>query len=233
MFLPSATAECTLYKSSRQYRAVAGGLRADGGVHLADRCTDDCWEQCTLDGGYPDECRVICDSQCHPGPRPEYCAPGYKECFRTGLRPHCCPETMKCCHYYDRVTLRDRLDCCGSGEECCGNYSGCYDPRLQQCTPSGIWDCPPNRILCGIVGTSDVVCCEVGEVCTPQGCTPPELVCHGQRCAPGELCTPQGCCPESRTRSSGNCCPPDRVSSQDECCRPGWSCSPSGLLRAG
>lgn len=172
MSLPRATAEYSLYRSTRQYqyRAVAGGTRADAGARSASACMDRCTQECAQDGLFPDECSVRCNDLCrNPRPHYEYCPPGTKECFRTGMRPHCCPEAATCCRYYDRVTLQERLQCCGPGQECCANiYSGCYDPRLQQCTPSGIWDCPSSRILCR------GACCGVGEVCTPSGCCPPE-----------------------------------------------------------
>lgn len=157
---------------------------------LADRCMDDCMRECD---GDRTTCRFECQNQCRP--RPQTCDTGFKECFRTGLRPHCCPESTNCCPYRDRATLQQRLDCCGPGQVCCENiYSGCFDPSRQQCTASGIWDCPSDRALCR------GVCCESGEVCTAQGCAAPEQSCHGQRCAPGEECTPIGCCPPTGCR---------------------------------
>jgi hypothetical protein len=212
MSLPRATAECSLYTSTQQYRLVANRIRADGGVHLADSCMDDCMAECNVDVA---TCKVECRRQCEP--RPALCRPGYQPCFGTFGHRTCCSETTTCCLYYDRVTSRELLGCCGAGQECCYPYGGCYDPSVQQCTPSGIWDCPTGRSQCG--GT----CCEVGEVCTLDGCTAPERVCQGRRCAPGEVCTPQGCCPPSRATPTG-CCPAGHAICGERCCGPGESC---------
>lgn len=231
MSVPSATAEYSLYKTSQHYRSVAGAAPMNNSVQLADStCVDECIRECTFAGGHTFECEPVCEISCGDGglpPRPpQFCDAGYKECFRTGLRPHCCPETSECCHFYDPTTLRDRLDCCPPGKECCGNYSGCYNPITQQCHPSGIWDCPANRLLCN--GN----CCQLGEVCTPQGCSAPERVCQGKRCAPGEQCTPQGCCPPDRVTSEG-CCPAGQALCGDKCCGPGWSCTSDGCCEPG
>jgi hypothetical protein len=224
MSLPRTTAESSLYRSSGHYRLLAGGMGTNSGVHLADSCMDDCMAECTGDSA---TCRFECRAQC--GPRPPACEPGYQWCFGTGGHRTCCPESTNCCVHYDRPSLRELLSCCEAGQECCYPYGGCYDPRLQQCTPSGIWNCPSDRALC--LG----ICCEVGQVCTPQWCTAPEQVCHGNRCVPGERCTPQGCCPEIRITRSGNCCPLGQVSdvTKDQCCTPGWSRTSQGCCPPG
>jgi hypothetical protein len=212
MSLPRATAESSLYRSSGHYRLLAGGTSSDNGVHLADRCFDDCMAECTTD---PLTCKFECRHQCEsPG---ALCEPGYQVCWHDHGHRRCCPETTECCAYYDYPSLRQALGCCQAGQKCCYPYGGCYDPRVQQCTPSGLWNCPSDRTLCR------GVCCEIGQVCTPQGCTAPESVCHGQRCAPGERCTPQGCCPESRVTPAG-CCPRDRVMCDGKCCEAGENC---------
>jgi hypothetical protein len=222
--LPRPTAASSLYRSSAHYRSLARGMDASG-VYLADSCMDDCMAERNSDSA---SCKFECRHECE-GPRPELCQPGCQPCL--GSFPHrtCCHETTNCCLYFDYPSGRELLGCCGVGQECCYPYGDCYDPVMQQCHPSGIWDCPSDRTLC--LG----VCCEIGEVCTPQGCTPPELVCHGQRCASGERCTPQGCCPPSRTTRSGTCCPPGQVSdrTQDGCCQPGWSSTRLGCCPPG
>jgi hypothetical protein len=167
MFFPKATAECSLYQSTQHYRTSLGGMRASARQSRSGQCFDNCMRQCSSEGGFPMECSVQCNQHCR-GPIYEYCTPGNKECFRTGMRPHCCPDSATCCRFRDRVTLRDKLECCGPGKVCCDNiYSGCYDPAVEQCTASGIWPCPTGRAFC------QGVCCETGDICTAQGCCPP------------------------------------------------------------
>jgi hypothetical protein len=221
MSLPTTTAECSLYISSQPYRAAATGLRADH-IHGTD-CVSECMRECSFDVA---TCRFECEAQC--GPRPPSCEPGYQVCSGSFGHRTCCPETTNCCVYHEWPSLRELLVCCGAGKRCC-DHGGCFDPRLQQCTAGGISDCPSDRAVCR------GVCCEIGEVCTPEGCSAPERVCQGRRCAPGELCTLQGCCPPIRTTHSGNCCPPGQASDliEDTCCRPGWNRTRLGCCAPG
>jgi hypothetical protein len=220
MLLPGATAESTLYQTSRQYRAVAGTVRTDVGVQLADSCFDRCIDQCIAgdDSGLPtsllvQECTPVCRERCHLVPWA--CEPGTKLCFRTGFRPHCCPETHECCQVLDPGGTRYHLECCPPGQTCCFRF-GCYAPGEQQCTEHGF--CPAGNPTC------HGYCCNVGEVCTLDGCSPPDRVCLDRRCAPGEVCTPQGCCPSDRATLEG-CCPAGQTICQGHCCQPNWSCS--------
>ena len=151
---------------------------------LSGSCMDDCLRDCNSDGT---TCRIECQFQCQP--QPQTCEFGFNECFRTGLRPHCCPEGTNCCAFRDRATLQLRLNCCAPGEACCENLNGgCFDPSTRQCTAGGIQDCPSDRTLC--FG----VCCEVGETCS----------------AAGRCCPPTGCV-EPTCESDIQCADPSKV----------------------
>lgn len=70
MLIPSASADSSLYQSSGHYRsstaASAGGVRLAGyrdGWCDYDKCADCKW-QCSLSGGYPFECKVLCRNSC-------------------------------------------------------------------------------------------------------------------------------------------------------------------------
>ena len=230
MSLPTATAECSLYKSTRQYRAVVSGIRVDGGVHLAASCVEDCIRDCMAEGGAEErECRVQCVVYCRERHLPQ-CGPGRKLCRRlTTGQPECCPENDECCTVFDwSGTIRSQNVCCPPGQVCC-HGNGCYVPGEAICSQYAL--CALGQTVCGSQ------CCDRGERCVPShGCIPADaVVCNGQPCAPGELCTPQGCCPPSRTTRSGNCCPPSQVSDlvEDKCCEPGWSRTHQGCCPPG
>ena len=232
MSLPNITAVSSLYQTRHRYRLSATLSPTMWTVTLAEAdCFNECMAECTAEGGWTQECRAMCRN-CD-APPPEYCPADYQECFKTGLRPHCCPNDHECCdmRWTNHFPWGPALACCPPGQRCCSFESqkglGCYDPRTQQCLPSGIYDCPEGLTLC------NGHCCQPGEVCTPQGCSRPENVCHGNRCQPGEVCTDQGCCRQDRVTAEG-CCPDGRVKCGEDCCPPDYMCSPSiGCLPKG
>ncbi|MFC8618018.1 hypothetical protein ACFT9M_16605 [Micromonospora purpureochromogenes] len=224
MPVPGLTAECSLYRTRQQYRVGTTWAPPESGVQPASDCVEDCIADCiaaSADSGLPTqllraECLPVCRAQCHQGPWP--CEPGTKLCFRTGFTPHCCPEDNECCEVLNATRDDYDLQCCPPGQKCCFKY-GCYVPGEQQCTDQGF--CPPGNPIC------DGRCCDVGDVCTLDGCTKPELVCNNRRCSPGQTCTPQGCCRSDRV-AEGNCCPDGQAISNGKCCAPGWSATSQG-----
>jgi hypothetical protein len=114
-----------------------------------------------------------------------------RACCRDCLRFPCADESCK----------RQRSYYCTSK---CNAYDigGCERP------------CPPGREVC------EGLCCGPGEVCTLDGCSPPNLVCNDRICF-GQ-CLP-----------GGFCCPPDRVVCNNRCCEWGWSCTSEGCCPPG
>lgn len=219
MPMPSGTAEYSLYRTRRQYRATARSTSIDGSIYLADACVDDCIRECVAldDSGYPSsllaqECRRGCESHC-AGPS---CPEGEGVCYSpTSPQRRCCPYTHECCLSYEYPSYRSILSCCLPGQNCCGGV--CYWPSEQQCSPGGLLNCPTGRASC--YGE----CCDTGEICTPEGtCSRPDHTCHGHICGPGEVCRDK-CCPPAAATSS-QCCP-SGVSCENVCCATGEICT--------
>lgn len=180
---------------------------------------DSCFEECMRDCNFAtcrDECRHQCEGVGSGHGHGASCQAGYQLCFGTGGHRTCCPVSKRCCLYYERPSLREKLVCCNSDQGCCFS-GGCYNPATQQCGSSGIINCPANHTMC--FGN----CCPPGQVCTAQGCAAADQACQGQRCSQGEVCTPQGCCARNRV-ADGKCCPRDRTICDGKCCESGESC---------
>ncbi len=62
-------------------------------------------------------------------------------------------------------------------------------------------ECPPGREVC------EGLCCGSGEVCTLDGCSPPNQVCNNHSGCFGQ-CLPEGCCPPYRIVCNNHCCAP-------------------------
>jgi hypothetical protein len=68
--IPSATADFSLYQSSRQYRTTTAGVGVVGGVRLAGYWDGWCnYKKCTecratCDPAWPEECRFVCRRAC-------------------------------------------------------------------------------------------------------------------------------------------------------------------------
>lgn len=176
-------------------------------------CFSTCMSECDADHF---TCRRECQQICSPI-MPALCRPGQQTCFGISWPHHrCCPSDARCCIHHEWPSLRTLISCCPPGSECCAR-GGCYDSRLQQCTPGGVVDCPTGTAPC------NGQCCPPGQACTDAGCVPAELACMGRRCSPGEVCTPHGCCAPDRVTAQG-CCPRDRILCDAKCCAPGETC---------
>ena len=232
MKMPGFTAQSSLYKTTTPYRTIGNLEQGDGVICPAQlttkekACVDRCMDACIkagIEASPPDvpiailrdECYPICLTRCEFLPPP--CPPDTKLCGRTGKRPECCPTSHKCCHVLNEIGTGYTLSCCPPGQECCFPF-GCYAPEEYQCTRDGL--CPKDRVVC------QERCCGPGEVCTQDGCAPPEQTCNGRRCAPGDQCTIEGCCPQNKTVSNNHCCDKDWSWSTQygKCCRPGECC---------
>jgi len=64
--------------------------------------------------------------------------------------------------------------------------------------------CPPDRVVCTSLRAVGE-CCKPGEVCTLDGCSPPNQVCNNRGGCLGQ-CLPDGCCPPHRIVCNNQCC---------------------------
>jgi hypothetical protein len=232
MPIPSATAECSLYRTTQHYRGLAGPMGGSGDVHLADACVDECLQDCMADGGgYPSslleqECRPPCEHWCREQRLPQ-CDSGEKLCRRlTTGQPECCPESHECCTVFDWNGIISSYNvCCPPGQVCC-HGNGCYVPGERQCSEHAL--CRMDQTVC------DTRCCDPGERCDPSlgGCVPASAInCGGALCVPPNVCKGNKCCPSSAATAS-QCCP-SGVSCQNECCEHGEICTRLGCLPQG
>lgn len=230
--MPGATAEFSLYRTRRHYRARAGPIRGEGAVHPADACVEECVRDCVAGGGdvpgelLDRECRVPCTNWCRELRLPQ-CGTGEKLCRRlTTGQPECCPESHECCTVFDWNGIIPSFNvCCPPGQVCC-HGNGCYVPGERQCSDHAL--CRLDQEVC------DTDCCDPGERCEPGlgGCVPGAAVnCGGTLCVPPDVCRAGRCCPPGAATSS-QCCP-SGVSCQNECCRSGEICTRLGCLPQG
>ena len=101
----------------------------------------------------------------------------------------CCRQCLSSIPCADESCRRQRLGFCtrNCGAEAIG---GC--------------GCPPGRVICTSLH-ADGECCEPGEVCTLDGCSPPNQVCNNRGGCLGR-CLPDGCCPLYRIVCNNQCC---------------------------
>lgn len=108
-----------------------------------------------------------------------------------------------------RISARTCCQSCLAKTPCADE--SCRRQRLSSCTRKcgaeviGGCACPPDRVVCNSL-RADGECCKPGEVCTLDGCSPPNQVCHNRGGCFGR-CLPDGCCPPHRIVCNNQCCP--------------------------
>jgi hypothetical protein len=167
MGIPNFTADASLYKSGRVYRAVSTSYSASTTINLADYVDRSCYTQCRetcdcsgLISGARAACGRECNNECNesctrPGEEPPRPSAPPTRCGNIDCLPGQVCTIDGCC--YPSKTCNNRClpplwSCCGSGfcepgSLCCGG--GC---------------CPIGTYCCG-----DKVCCRPGTSCLDLG----------------------------------------------------------------
>jgi hypothetical protein len=101
--------------------------------------------------------------------------------------------------------------CCATGETCAA-AGLCCSPGFMACGTNCCAageTCLPNGTCCSPGSVCGTNCCAAGETCLPGGtCCSPANVCGTSCCAAGETCLPDGsCCPAGHAVCGGVCCP--------------------------
>jgi hypothetical protein len=132
--------------------------------------------------------------------------------------------------YFDRQGWRDIVSGDISIRGCCRDCLSSFPCADESCRRQRLFDCnrkcnaetiggcgcPPGRAVC------EGLCCGQGEVCTLDGCSPPNQVCNNRRCL--GRCLPEGCCPLGQVVCNNHCCERGWSCTSEGCCPPGVCC---------
>ena len=126
----------------------------------------------------------------------------------------------------DFVSIRGCCKDCLSfpcADESCRRQRSFY--CTSKCSAEGIGGCgcPPGRAVC------EGLCCDPGDVCTLDGCSPPNQVCNNRGGCLGE-CLPDGCCPPGNVVCNNHCCKLGWSCTSEGCCPPGVCCESTACL---
>lgn len=123
--------------------------------------------------------------------------------------PHLYVSVRECCRDCHNSFLCADEECRRKRAQICN--------RICDAESIGGCSCPPGRSVC------EGHCCKPGDVCTLDGCSPPDQVCNNRGGCLG-TCLPDGCCDLGHVVCNNRCCVRGWSCTSEGCCAPGECC---------